>query len=57
MQTLDYPNSPYAAPVVSHPIKYSKIETSKFKRAPTLGEPTDKILSEIGFDQKTIQSM
>lgn len=53
-QSVDYPNSPAAAPIVKHPINYSKTQTSEFKRAPTLGEHTDKILNEIGFDPTQI---
>tara|TARA_R110002167_G_scaffold127116_2_gene308487 strand:- start:900 stop:2009 length:1110 start_codon:yes stop_codon:yes gene_type:complete len=53
-QSIDYPNSPDAAPIVNHPINYSKSQTCEFKRAPTLGEHTDKILNEIGFDPSQI---
>jgi crotonobetainyl-CoA:carnitine CoA-transferase CaiB-like acyl-CoA transferase len=53
-QSVDYPNSPAAAPIVKHPINYSKTQTCEFKRAPTLGEHTDKILNEIGFDSTQI---
>lgn len=56
-QSIDYPNSPNTAPIVNHPINYSKIQTSQFKRAPTLGEHTDRILNEIGFDQSQIKGL
>lgn len=56
-QSVDYPNSPHAAPIVNHPIKYSKTETPQFRRAPTLGEHTDSILNDLGFDQNQIKDL
>tara|TARA_R110000751_G_scaffold116604_2_gene216585 strand:- start:383110 stop:384267 length:1158 start_codon:yes stop_codon:yes gene_type:complete len=57
LQPLDYPHSPEAAPIVNHPIKYSKIDTTEIVRAPTLGEHTERILQEMGYDQSQIMDM
>jgi crotonobetainyl-CoA:carnitine CoA-transferase CaiB-like acyl-CoA transferase len=54
-QSIDYPNSPHSAPIAAHPIQYSKTTVTPFKRAPILGEHTDKILSEIGFKPNQIE--
>ena len=53
----DYPGLPRPAPVARMPVDFSKAATPIRRRAPTLGEHTDEILLELGFDQPTIDDL
>lgn len=56
-KSVDYPGMHKPAPIADHPVKYSKTEVGEFKRAPTLGEHTQEILKEIGYDNEEISNM
>lgn len=56
-KTVLYPGVPKPAPIVDHPIRYSKTAVGEFKRAPTLGEHTDEVLSEIGYSADEISRL
>ena len=53
----DYPGLPRPAPVGRMPIDFSKADTGIRLRAPTLGEHTDEILGELGYDASTIREL
>lgn len=56
-QSMTYPGVSKPAPVADHPVRYSKTPVGDFKRAPTLGEHTQEILNEIGYDASSISRM
>jgi crotonobetainyl-CoA:carnitine CoA-transferase CaiB-like acyl-CoA transferase len=53
-QAVDYPGLPRPAPIARVPVGLSKTPGSIRRRAPTLGEHTDAILAEIGYDAQAI---
>lgn len=54
LEPVDYPGLPHPAPVGRMPVDFSKSETDVRLRAPTLGEHTDAILGELGYDTAKI---
>ena len=56
-QHIQYPGVAKPTPIADHPIRYSKTTVSDFKRAPTLGEHTQEILTEIGYAQADIERL
>ena len=65
LKPLDYPGLKTPAPVAPLPIKYSQEldsdrqteNTMPFTRPPKLGENTDSILKELGYNAKAIQEL
>ncbi|MFK8019559.1 MAG: CaiB/BaiF CoA transferase family protein [Pseudomonadales bacterium] len=56
-QELEYPGVSGETLIADHPIRYSKTKVGAFKRAPTLGEHTTELLSEIGYSLDEISSL
>jgi crotonobetainyl-CoA:carnitine CoA-transferase CaiB-like acyl-CoA transferase len=48
IQEIEYPNDGHAVPIASPPVRLGESE-SYLRRAPTLGEHTDEVLSELAF--------
>ena len=57
LMPTDYPGLPRPAPVGRMPVDFSKVETGIRRRAPTLGEHTDDILRELGYDAAAIEDL
>jgi crotonobetainyl-CoA:carnitine CoA-transferase CaiB-like acyl-CoA transferase len=56
-QSVDYPGLPRPAPLARTPVRLSETPASIRQRAPTLGEHTDAILAEIGYDEGEIAAL
>jgi crotonobetainyl-CoA:carnitine CoA-transferase CaiB-like acyl-CoA transferase len=56
-QRVDYPGLPRPAPLARTPVRLSETPASIRHRAPTLGEHTDAILAELGYDAAQIAGL
>jgi crotonobetainyl-CoA:carnitine CoA-transferase CaiB-like acyl-CoA transferase len=53
-QPMEFPGAPRPAPVAKAPVWLSATPGSIRHRAPLLGEHTDQILRELGYDREAI---
>jgi crotonobetainyl-CoA:carnitine CoA-transferase CaiB-like acyl-CoA transferase len=56
-QHTEYPGAPRPAPIAKAPVWLSMTPGSIRRRAPTLGEHTDQILTGLGYDKKAIAAL
>jgi crotonobetainyl-CoA:carnitine CoA-transferase CaiB-like acyl-CoA transferase len=56
-KSLDYPGLPAAAPIIQTPFTLSATPGAIRSRAPTLGEHTDALLAEVGYDDRAIAAL
>ncbi len=57
IEPVEYPGLPHATPLVLTPFDLSEAPKPTPRRAPLLGEHTDAILGEIGYDLSAIQGL
>jgi crotonobetainyl-CoA:carnitine CoA-transferase CaiB-like acyl-CoA transferase len=57
MQNVDYPGLPNPAPVARVPVRLSATPGEIRTRAPTLGEHTDDVLAELGYNLAAIAAL
>jgi crotonobetainyl-CoA:carnitine CoA-transferase CaiB-like acyl-CoA transferase len=55
--SMDYPGAAKPVPVLKEPVKLSRTPLTIRRRAPKLGEHTDQILQELGYEPAVIQKM
>ena len=57
MQDVDYPGLPKSAPVARAAVRLSETPGEIAARRPTLGEHTDAVLAELGYDAAEISAL
>ena len=57
MQEIEYPGLPRAAPVARAAVRLSETPGRITARPPTIGEHTDSVLSELGYDKAAIAAL
>jgi len=57
MHPMEYPGAAKPVPVLQEPVKLSRTPLTIRRRAPRLGEHTDQILQELGYEPAVIQKL
>ena len=57
LHPMDFPGAGKPVPVLQEPVKLSRTPLTIRRRAPTLGEHTDQILQELGYEPDVIQQL
>jgi crotonobetainyl-CoA:carnitine CoA-transferase CaiB-like acyl-CoA transferase len=57
LQEVEFPGGSKAVPIASPPVRLGETPALAVRRAPTLGEHTDEVLSEIGFSPEEITAL
>ena len=56
-QPTEFPGMPRPAPIAKAPVWLSQTPGSIRHRAPVLGEHTDEILAELGYDREAVAAL
>jgi crotonobetainyl-CoA:carnitine CoA-transferase CaiB-like acyl-CoA transferase len=57
LHAMDYPGASKPVPVLQEPVKLSRTPLTIRRRAPRLGEHTDQILQELGYEPAAIKQL
>src|SRR5262245_1951624 len=57
LHQMEYPGAPKPIPVLQEPVKLSRTPLTIRQRAPKLGEHTDQILQELGYNSDAIRQL
>lgn len=57
IQWMDYPGAPKPVPIFTSPVSLSRTPPEISRRPPLVGEHTDEILAEIGYDRAAIAGL
>ena len=57
MQDVDYPGLPKPAPTMRAAVRLSETPGKIATRPPTLGEHTDRVLADLGYDTAAIAAL
>jgi crotonobetainyl-CoA:carnitine CoA-transferase CaiB-like acyl-CoA transferase len=57
LREIDYPGLPRPAPISDTPVRFERTPARAIERAPLLGEHTDALLGELGYDAAAIAAL